>query len=73
MSYYVDFEGVFAFSFLGEVFYVAQAHHDLRHLDVVDVSVSDKKRNVTSRRLFTHHCSETDALRHTLHFLKVIL
>ena len=29
-----------------------------------------QKRNVTSRRVLTHHCSEKDGLRHTLHFSK---
>ena len=30
-----------------------------------------QKRTVTSRCVFTHHCLDTDGLRHTLHFLQV--
>ena len=32
-----------------------------------------QKRNVTSRHVFTHRCSDTDGLLHTLYFLKVVL
>ena len=34
----------------------SKPNHDLGHKDAFDVSVSDKKRNVNSRRVFTHRC-----------------
>ena len=54
-------------------FYVTQAKSRSRTLRCIWCKYKWQKRNVTSRLVFTYHCSETDGLRCTLHFLKVIL
>ena len=47
-------------------------NHDLGHWDALIVNEGGQKRNLTSRRVFTQRCSDTDGLLHNLHFLYVI-
>ena len=58
---------------LREVLYVIQAKSRSRTQRYTWCKCKWQKHNVTSRRVITHRCSETDGLRHNLHFLKVIL
>ena len=73
-SYYVVFlMSVRGFPSKEKWYYMIQAKLRSRTLRCIWCKCKWQKRHVTSRRVFTHHCSDTEGLRYYLHFLKVIL